>query len=125
MRSELHQLYDRSAMRTRRASDIRRVVRQSILKRTKHLNLLYFFVKVKIDSGDVVIRYCQTDGTRAFFFTKALQVSPFRRHRDFMMNIDPAYYDADHRSVLKTDSQPALAQRADMGLGNTKPGGVR
>jgi hypothetical protein len=26
----------------------------------KHFNLRYFFVKDKIDSGDIIIRYCQT-----------------------------------------------------------------
>jgi hypothetical protein len=97
--------------------------RQSSSKRTKHLNLLYFFVKDKIDSGDIVIRYCQTDNMRADFFTKALQGSPFRKHRDFIMNVDPAYYDADHRSVLKTDSQPANAKPSGQGLDNAKPSG--
>jgi hypothetical protein len=97
--------------------------RQSSSKRTKHLNLRYFFVKDKIDSGDIVIRYCQTDNMRADFFTKALQGSPFRKHRDFIMNVDPACYDAGHRSVLKTDSQPARTKPGGQGLDNAKPGG--
>jgi hypothetical protein len=79
--------------------------RQSSSKRTKHLHLRYFFVKDKVDSGDIVIRYCPTENMRADFFTKPLQGSPFRVHRDFIMNIDPAYYDADHRSVLKSEGQ--------------------
>jgi hypothetical protein len=79
--------------------------RQSSSKLTKNLNLRYFFVKDKIDSGDIVIRSGQTDKMCADFFTEALQGSPFRKHRDVIMNVDPAYYDAGHRSVLKTDRE--------------------
>jgi hypothetical protein len=83
--------------------------RQSSSKRTRHHNLRYFFVKDKIDSGDIVIRYCQTDNPNP--------------NRDFIMNVDPAYYDVDHRSVLKTDSQPANAKPSGHGLDNAKAGG--
>jgi hypothetical protein len=77
--------------------------RQSISKRTKHINLRYFFVKDKVDSGDMVIHYCPTEDMYADFFTKALQGNSFLKHRYFIMNVDPAYYDADPRSVLKSD----------------------
>jgi hypothetical protein len=97
--------------------------RQSSSKRTKHLNLRYFFVKDKIDSGDVMMRYCQTDNMCADFFTKALQGSPFCKHRDFIVNVDPAYYKAGRRSVLKTDSQSAHTTPGGQGLDNAKPGG--
>jgi hypothetical protein len=52
---------------------------------------------------------------RADFFTKALQGSPFSKHRDFIMNVDPAYYDADHRSVLESDGRAAIAELAGEG----------
>jgi hypothetical protein len=38
-----------------------------------------FFVKNKIDSGDIVIRFCQTDKMRSDFFTDALQGTPLRK----------------------------------------------
>jgi hypothetical protein len=79
--------------------------RHSSSKRTKHINLRYFFAKDRIDSGEIVIRYCPTENMHADFFTKALQGALFRKHRDFIMNVDPAYYDADHRSVLSNDGQ--------------------
>jgi hypothetical protein len=41
----------------------------------------------------------------ADFFTKALQGSLFRQHRDFIMNVDPSNYNEDHRSVLRYDEQ--------------------
>jgi hypothetical protein len=74
-------------------------------KRTKNINLRCFYVKDKIDSGDIVIRYCNTENKRADFFTKALQGSQFRKHRDFIMNIDPTIYNADPRSALKSNGQ--------------------
>jgi hypothetical protein len=38
-------------------------------------------------------------------FTKPLQGNLFRKHRDFITNIDPAYYDTDHRSAMNSDGQ--------------------
>jgi hypothetical protein len=63
----------------------------------------------------VVIRYCQTDNMHADFFTKALQDSPFRQHRDFVMNLDPAYYTG------VCCSQPANTKPGGQGLDNAKP----
>lgn len=79
--------------------------RQSSSKRTKHINLRYFFAKDRIDSGDIAIRYCPTEDMHADFFTKPLQGNLFRRHRDFIMNVDPTYYDVGPRSVLKSDGE--------------------
>jgi hypothetical protein len=87
--------------------------RQSSSKRTKHINLRYFYVKDMIDSGDIVLRYCNTDNMHADFFTKALQGNQFRKHRDYIMNVDPAYYYADHRSVLRYCGQTNKAEQTD------------
>jgi hypothetical protein len=85
--------------------------RQSSTKRTKHINVRYFFVKDKIASGDVVLRYCQTENMHADFFTKVLRGSLFRKHRDFIMNVDPAFYDADHRSGSDGESDGETGKR--------------
>jgi hypothetical protein len=80
-------------------------------KRTKHLNLRYFYVKDKIDSGDLHIEHCPTDRMVADFFTKPLQGVLFRKMRDYIMNIDPnSSYHSGHRSVL----EPELSTKADV-----------
>jgi hypothetical protein len=43
--------------------------------RTKHLNLLYVFVKDKIDSDNIRIQYVQTDVKRADFFTQRFKAA--------------------------------------------------
>jgi hypothetical protein len=87
--------------------------RQSSSKLTQHINLRFFYVKDKTDSWDIVIHYCNTDNMRPDFFTKALQGSQFRKHRDFIMNIDPTIYDADPRSVLKSNGETDDCRRPD------------
>jgi hypothetical protein len=44
-----------------------------------------------------------------------VQGSKFRKHCDFIMNVYPPYYDADHRSVLESDRQAAKAMLAREG----------
>jgi len=57
-------------------------------KRTRHINIRYFFVKDRIDSGDIRVTYCPTDDMVADFFTKPLQGSAFMRFRNFLLNVD-------------------------------------
>ena len=70
-------------------------------RRTRHINIWYFFVTDRVAKGEIIIKYCPTKEMLADFFTKPLQGSPFRKSRDTIMNIDPAPPTvADHRSVL-------------------------
>jgi len=41
---------------------------QSSSRRTKHLNVRYFFVTDKIQSGEVKVAYCPTENMLAFFY---------------------------------------------------------
>ena len=43
-------------------------------KRTKHINVRYFFVKQKIDDKEVVIVWCPTDNLVGDFFSKPLDL---------------------------------------------------
>jgi hypothetical protein len=87
--------------------------RGSSSKRTRHINIRYFFVSDRVAAGEVSIHYCPTAEMLADFFTKPLQGSIFRRFRDFILNLqgDPASGTSqDHRSVLrKTISNPKLS----------------
>ena len=51
-------------------------------KRTRHLNIRYFFVTDRIHSKEIQVEYCPTGIMRADFFTKPLQGALFRRFRD-------------------------------------------
>jgi hypothetical protein len=57
-------------------------------KRTRHIDIRYFFIKDRIEKGEVSIEHCGTDKMFADFFTKPLQGGLFVKCRDIMMNID-------------------------------------
>jgi hypothetical protein len=59
---------------------------RSSTKRTRHINIRYFFVADRIASGDVVVEYCPTNEMLGDFFTKPLQGSKFRKFRDLVLN---------------------------------------
>ena len=59
--------------------------RRSSSKRTKHLNVRYFFVTDRINNGDLSIKYCPNKEMVADFFTKPLQGEPFYKFRKEIM----------------------------------------
>jgi hypothetical protein len=91
--------------------------RGSSSKRTRHINIRYYFVTNRVAAGDVRIQYCLTGVMVADYFTKPLQGTAFRQFRDQIMNIDdalpliggpiirdPALTDGkDRRSVLENE----------------------
>jgi hypothetical protein len=85
--------------------------RISSTKRTRHMNIRYFFIKDQVDSKRVKIEHCPTGDMLADFFTKPLQGMQFRTLRNQIMNIAPssAYHSSTpgHRSVLKIKSPGA------------------
>jgi hypothetical protein len=71
-------------------------------RRTRHINIRYFFVTDRVDTNEVKIEYCPTLQMLADFFTKPLQGSLFQTMRDRVMNYNPDdKYNQDYRSVLK------------------------
>jgi len=70
-------------------------------KRTRHINIRYFFVQDRIAAGEVSVQYCPTSEMVADYFTKPLQGALFKKFRDIIMNIDPVMKSSqDRRSVL-------------------------
>jgi hypothetical protein len=111
--------------------------RSSSSKRTRHINIRYYFIADKIKNGEVKVQYCKTGDMVADFFTKPLQGLQFTTFRNYIMNVPDAtnYYsmesvmplilqdvststvpiDADHRSVLEydvSDVNPVLVESA-------------
>ena len=51
-------------------------------KRSRHINVRYFFIRDLVEKGLVEIEYCPTGGMVADFLTKPLQGTPFHRFKD-------------------------------------------
>lgn len=58
-------------------------------KRTKHINIRYFFITDRISKGEVRVEWCPTKDMVADFMTKPLQGSLFRKFRDLIMGALP------------------------------------
>ena len=62
-------------------------------KRTKHIMVRYFFVKDKIEKGEVAVKYCPTEKMRSDVLTKPLQGKKIRKMRSMLMNCLEDYYE--------------------------------
>ena len=62
--------------------------RNSCTGNSRHIDIRYFFVKDRVDKGELNIKYCPTHMMLADYFTKPLQGSLFRKFRDVIMGID-------------------------------------
>jgi hypothetical protein len=59
-------------------------------KRTKHINIRYFFITDRVNKGDVSLVWCPTGDMIGDFMTKPLQGALFRKFRDQIMGVMPA-----------------------------------
>jgi hypothetical protein len=59
-------------------------------KRTRHINIRYFFVTDLVKKGQVKVTHCPTEDMVSDYFTKPLQGSAFRKLRQLIMNTDEA-----------------------------------
>ena len=57
-------------------------------KRTKHINIRYFFIQDRIKNGEITVKYCPTDQMLADYFTKPLQGAKFILFRDMILGIN-------------------------------------
>jgi hypothetical protein len=54
-------------------------------KRTRHINIRYFFITDRANRKEISIEWCPTKDMVADFMTKPLQGSHFKRLRDIIM----------------------------------------
>ena len=59
-------------------------------KRTKHINLRYFFITDRAQNGEVSIVWCPTADMIGDFGTKPVQGALFKKFRDQIMGVIPA-----------------------------------
>lgn len=69
--------------------------RGSSSKRTRHMNIRYFFITDRVKSGEMSIKYCPAPSMIADHFTKPLQGHLFRKFRSIVMNMSEEVPDAD------------------------------
>jgi hypothetical protein len=74
-------------------------------RRTRHINIRYFFIADRVAKKEVSIIYCPTKLMVADYFTKPLQGALFYKFRDQILDVVPMD-DADHRSVLDDKVSP-------------------
>ena len=61
--------------------------KRSAGKRSRALNVRYFFLTDRVEKGNLSIEYCPTDVMWADFMTKPLQGEKFRKFRDKILGI--------------------------------------
>ena len=57
-------------------------------RRTRHLDIRYFFLKDRFEQENIKVRYCKTEEMLGDFFTKPLQGARFHRMRTVVMGYD-------------------------------------
>ena len=87
--------------------------RVSSSKRTRHINIRYYFVTDHANCGEIKLKYCPTTEMLGDYLTKPLQGGLFNKFWDRILNIqtDPSIVPPeDHRSVLGQDHSHATGQ---------------
>jgi hypothetical protein len=59
-------------------------------KRTKHINIWYFFITDIVSKGNVLVVWCPTGDMIGDYETKPLQGALFQKFRDQTMGVTPA-----------------------------------
>ena len=63
---------------------------RSSSKRTKHINVRYYFITDRINNGELIVKYCPTDDMLGDFFSKPTQGKLFKKFRRKILNLhDP------------------------------------
>jgi hypothetical protein len=59
--------------------------RSSCGQKSRHIDIRYFFIKDRVDSGEIDIVHCPTEMMVADFFTKPLQGALFKKLKSVIM----------------------------------------
>ena len=87
--------------------------RNSCTGNSRHIHIRYFFVKDRVDKGEMDIGYCPTECMLADFFTKPLQGALFHRFRDVIMGYK-------HISTLHSHSSKERVEQLDVQVDERK-----
>jgi hypothetical protein len=64
--------------------------RKSAGKRTRHMNIRYFFITDLVKQGLIKVNYCPTDKMFGDYHTKPLHGAKFREFREWILNMQPS-----------------------------------
>ena len=76
-------------------------------KRTKHINVRYYFIKDKIKKEEINVIYCPTSKMVGDFFTKPLRGPQFTKFRNAIMGVSHPETIAKECVVEIAAQQPA------------------
>ena len=78
--------------------------------RTKHIKAKYYFVRDKIEEGEVDLRHCPTEVMWSDVLNKPKQGAGFKKDRAVLMNVPVEYDDDVELSRTHIDLLPKLEQ---------------
>jgi hypothetical protein len=70
-------------------------------KNTKHIKAKFFFIKDRVDDGEIKVIDCPTEEMWANILTKPLQGMAFRTMRAILMDCPVNYEEAEDRTMIK------------------------
>ncbi len=88
-------------------------------KKTKHIRAKFFFIKDRIDDGEMIVVNCWTEGMWADILPKPLQGKAFRMMRAKLMNCDEDYFESKERGKQRTKDKPVIGRVSTPG--STQP----
>ena len=84
--------------------------RRSISKRTRHINIRYYFITYRILNQEALVEFCPALDVIGDYFTKALQGYQFCRFRNIILGIHedyiPAYNHVEGDKVYSRNHVP-------------------
>ena len=87
-------------------------------KKTKHIRVKFFFIKDRINDGEMIVVNCPTEGMWSDILTKPLQGKAFRVMRSKLMNCDEDYFENEETEKERAKCKPAVGRVS-------KPGSTR
>ena len=87
--------------------------KESSSKRTRHINIQYFFITDCVQRGEFTIEFCPTDDMWADFLTKPLQGKKFMKLRRILMNhestkiVEKRADELENKNVATTETKVA------------------
>lgn len=84
-------------------------------KKTKHMEVIYFFIKDRIDNEDISVHYCGTHSMVGNFFTKPLHGATFTKFKDLIMGNTKQDFSTESSELIIPDtSSPRSALDDDI-----------
>jgi len=84
-------------------------------------NIRYFWIKDRVDKGEVEIKYCPTTFMLADNFTKPLQGQLFHLYRDIIMGYKPISIlldEIEHKERVEVQNRNVIQSRQNLTRGN-------